>query len=207
MSKSAAHKVTARKARNANPTMASKGTVKARDKHQKTARKIAAGKMRNTSRDSQTPSKGTVKARDKHQKTAPVAAEKMRKTARETAPKVTTETVRHAQPKTATQFEQFRGTHVPDTLRAIAERNVAQTRELYERSHNTLKAVLDSWQDSFGAAGRGTVALNRKITDIAERNINTGFDLAMGLTRAKSFAEAMELQAAYWRKLFGASGR
>jgi hypothetical protein len=46
------------------------------------------------------------------------------------------------------------------------------------------------------------LALNRKIIDVADRNINSGFDLATSLARAKNLAEVMELQAAYWRKQF-----
>lgn len=92
---------------------------------------------------------------------------------------------------------------MPDTLRVLAERDVAQTRQLFERSKNTLQAVLESWQKSFGAAWQGAVALNRKIIGIAERNINTGFDLATGLAGARNLAEVMELQADYWRKLLG----
>ncbi|MGH9552720.1 MAG: phasin family protein [Terriglobales bacterium] len=81
---------------------------------------------------------------------------------------------------------------------------MAQTREQYERSKNTLKAVLDSWEKSFGAAGQRAVAFNRNVIDIAERNINTGFDLVTGLAGARNLAEVMELQAAYWHKLLGA---
>jgi hypothetical protein len=106
--------------------------------------------------------------------------------------------------KAAVHREQFRGTQVPDTLRALAEWNVAQTRELYERSEKTLKSVLESWQNSFSAAGQGAVALNSKIIDMAGRNIKNGFDLATGLAGAKNFAEVTELQAAYWRKQFKA---
>jgi hypothetical protein len=47
------------------------------------------------------------------------------------------------------------------------------------------------------------VALNRKAIDIARRNINTGFGLAVSLARAKNLAEVMELQAAYWNKQLG----
>ena len=100
-------------------------------------------------------------------------------------------------------LEQFPGTQVPNTFRVLAERNVAQTRELYEGSKNTLQAVLESWQKSFGAAGQGAAALNRRFIDLTERNMNTGFDLAMGLAGARNFAEVMELQAAYWSKLLG----
>ena len=98
------------------------------------------------------------------------------------------------------QFGEFRDAQVPATLRDLAERNIAQTREFYERSKDSLQAVLASWQKSFGAANQGAVALNSKIMDIAEHNISTGFDLAMRLAGAKNAAEAMELQSAYWRK-------
>ena len=105
--------------------------------------------------------------------------------------------------KLAAQFEEFGDTQVPATMHAFAERNVAQTRELYERSKNTLQCVLESWRNSFGTAGQGVTALNQKIIELAERNIDTSFDLAMNLCRAKNLAEVMELQTAYWQKQFG----
>ena len=149
------------------------------------ARKVTARK----------PRKGNGNAQDNHHKTAPKIAEKVRK-------KVAAETVRNTHQKTVAAFA-IRDPQVPDTLRVLAERNVAQTRELYERSKQTLQLVLESWQKSFGAAGQGSLAFNQKIMDIAERNINTGFDLATGMAGAKNLAEVMELQAAYWRKLLG----
>ena len=139
-------------------------------------------------RDAKTASKGRGKARNKHHKSAPKVAAKM---------------VRDTHRKATALFEQFPGTQVPDTFRVLAERNVAHTRELYEGSKNTLQAVLESWQKSFGAAGQDAAALNRRFIDLAERNINTGFDLVTGLAGARNLAEVMELQAAYWRKLFG----
>ena len=98
------------------------------------------------------------------------------------------------------QFEEFRDAQIPATLRDLAERNIAQTRELYERSKDTLQSVLASWQKSVGAANQGAVALNLKIMDMTERNISTGFDLAMSLAGAKNASEAIQLQSAYWRK-------
>ena len=92
---------------------------------------------------------------------------------------------------------------MPDTMRALAQKNIAQTRELYERSRGTLRSVLESWEKSFGAAAQGAVALNRKVLDIAEGNIDTNFALATGLAGAKNFADVMALHAAYWRKQFG----
>ena len=58
-------------------------------------------------------------------------------------------------------------------------------------------------KDALDAAGQGVVALNRKIMDTAERNISTGFDLAARLASAKNLVEAIQMQAAYWRKQSG----
>ena len=103
--------------------------------------------------------------------------------------------------KTAARFEELaRDTQVPEAMRDLAEKNIAQMRETYERSKDALEGVLQSWERSFDATNQGAVALNRRIIDIAQRNINSGFDLAKDLAGAKNLAEAMELQANYWRK-------
>ena len=117
---------------------------------------------------------------------------------------VAAETVRDTYRMIDAQHDQFRRSQVPDALRVLAERNVAQTRELYEHSKNTLQAVLENWQKSFGSAGQNAVALSRKMIDVAGRNMDTGFDFAIGLAGARNLGEVMELQAAYWRKLGGA---
>ena len=89
---------------------------------------------------------------------------------------------------------------MPESMRALAEKSVSQTRELYVHS---LQAVLESWERFVVAAGQGAVALHRKAIDITRRNIDTGFGLAESLAGAKNLAETLELQTAYWRKRFG----
>jgi phasin len=107
--------------------------------------------------------------------------------------------------KNAAQLDKLaRDTQMPEAMRVLAEKNIAQTRELYEHSKDAFEAVLESWERSFGAAGQGAVALNRKVIDIAQRNINSGFKLARSLAGAKNVAEAMDLQAAYWREQLNA---
>ena len=102
---------------------------------------------------------------------------------------------------TAAQFEKFRETQVPDKMREPAERSVAQTREVYEHSKNTLQSVLESWRNSFGTTGQGVTALNQKIMDMAERNIDTSFDLAMDLCEpcgGHGTADSLLAEAARW---------
>ena len=92
-------------------------------------------------------------------------------------------------------------TSVP-AVRAIAEKSVAQTREFYDRSNDALDASVATFEKTFDAAGQGAAAFNRKIIDIAQRNVNSGFDLAKSLVGAKNLSDIAEVQAAYWRKTF-----
>ena len=159
--------------------------------------KDAARKRRGTRRKA-TSKVIAEEARDKHQQTRPkVMAE------RNSLPAIAFWEVGDAHRGIAAQFEKFGETQVPDTMRELAERSVAQTREVYEHSKITLQSVLESWRNSFGTAGQSVTALNQKIIELAERNIDTSFDLATNLCRAKNFAEVMELQTAYWQKQFG----
>jgi hypothetical protein len=153
------------------------------------------------------------KSRDTRRKTASkntrrkighkITAEDGRSLPRTIALKVATEQMRDTRRFIVDQFEEFRDAQVPATLRELAERNIAQTRELYQRSKDTFQTILASWHKSFGAASQGAVALNLKIMDIAERNIDTGFDFATSLVGAKNVADVMKLQSMYWRKQIG----
>jgi phasin len=91
-------------------------------------------------------------------------------------------------------------TAIPESVRALAENTVDQTREAYDRSTEAFEASVATFEKSFDAAGQGAVAFNRKIIDIARRNVLTGFDLAKSLAGAKNLADMVELHAAYWRK-------
>ena len=90
---------------------------------------------------------------------------------------------------------------VPETVRAMVEKAVDQSREVYDRSKDALDASVATLERTFDAAGQGAVAFNRKLIDIAQRNVNSGFDLAKSLAGAKKLSEMVELKAAYWQKL------
>ena len=142
------------------------------------------------------------KARSTYRKTTrKVGAAKAHSSGRKTASKAVAEKARGTYRKTAARFEEFAyDAQMPESMRALAEKSVAQTRELYVHS---FEAVLENWERFVVAAGQGTLALNRRAIDIARRNINTSFGLAERLAGAKNLAEAMELQTTYWRKQVG----
>ena len=94
-------------------------------------------------------------------------------------------------------------TAVPEGVRALAEKTVAQARQAYDRSSDAFDASLTTFERSFDAAGQGAAAFNRKIVDIARRNVEASFELATSLAGAKNLADMVELQSAFWRKQFG----
>jgi phasin len=94
-------------------------------------------------------------------------------------------------------------TSIPESVRATAEKAVDQSREVYDRSKAALDASVATLEGTLDATGQGAVALNRKLIDIAQRNVNAGFDLAKSLAGAKNLSEILELQAAYWQKQWG----
>lgn len=91
---------------------------------------------------------------------------------------------------------------VPEAVRAIAEQTVTQSREAYETAKDTMEEAVEVLEKSIDQVGQGAAALNRKVIDNAQTNLNTGFDLAKDLASAKNIAEIMELQASYARKQF-----
>jgi phasin len=116
-------------------------------------------------------------------------------------PQVAAEMAREAYRETIAQFEPAAlEAAIPESVRTMAEKTVAQTRDVYERSKLALEAGLDAVEKALDAAGQGATALNRKVIDIAERNVNSGFDLAKSLAGAKTVPQAVELQSEYWRK-------
>ena len=167
--------------------------------------KSSPPKLASVKRRTATP-KLTSKRTRKNKTSHKVVAEKVRGVHRATAPRVSAEGARVPRNTTAL-LEQSPGTQLPNTSRGLAEKNVAHTRELYEASKNTLQAVMESWQKSFfGAAGQGVAAVNRRFIELAERNMNSSFDLATGLAGAQNWADVVELQATYWRTLLGGTG-
>src|SRR6476659_8376105 len=100
--------------------------------------------------DAINPKVAAEKARDTHRKTARrkttrnVGTGKAHRTDRKTASKVIAEKARGTYRKTAARFEEFAyDAQMPESMRALAEKSVAQTWELYVHS---LEAVLESWE-------------------------------------------------------------
>lgn len=111
-----------------------------------------------------------------------------------------THTSRETCRTTSGQFDTAPHTDFPETARELGEISGAPKLEVYEGSKNALEAALDTMARSFDALGQGAAALNRKIIEIAQQNVNSSFDLARSLATARTLAEVVELRAIYWRE-------
>jgi phasin len=95
-------------------------------------------------------------------------------------------------------------TAIPEGVRALAEKTVAESRQVYDRSSDAFDASVATFEKIFDAAGQGAAAFNRKIIDISRRNLNSVFELATSLAGAKNLADIVELQTDHWQKQIGA---
>jgi len=118
-------------------------------------------------------------------------------------PKAAADQARTAYGKTTDQLGHLGlDTALPEGVRALAEKAVAQTREASDRSWDAFDASLTTFEKTFDAAGQGAATFNRKFVDLARRNVDASFDLATSLAGAKDLADMVQLQAAFWRKQF-----
>jgi hypothetical protein len=80
---------------------------------------------------------------------------------------------------------------------AAAANPVAKAAASFAPAANPFTGAAETLQQSFKAAGRGSVAVNRKLFDIAQANMQSGFDLARSLASARTPLEAAQLQFAF----------
>ena len=73
-----------------------------------------------------------------------------------------------------------------------------------------VERAVNSLEKSLKAAVPAAVAVNRKLVDIAQANMNSSLELARDLANAKSPMEMMRLQMNYWHEnmsVFGAQAQ
>ncbi|WP_158008045.1 phasin family protein [Methyloceanibacter superfactus] len=69
---------------------------------------------------------------------------------------------------------------------------------LSEPVEDAIESAVQTLEKSFEAAMPAALAVNQKLVDIAQANMNAGLDLARDLAAAKSPMEAMRLGMNYW---------
>ncbi len=86
---------------------------------------------------------------------------------------------------------------IPDSMRSIAERNIEQAREAYERFMEMAKKAQAMSPSASGPLGTGADRVQRKALDFAGENMEASFEFAANLAQASDMTEALMLQQQY----------
>jgi phasin len=93
---------------------------------------------------------------------------------------------------------------IPLVLREIAEKNVSQAREAYEKLRSAAEEAADVLEESYANASKGVSDYGLKIIEAARENTNAAFDFASQLVTVKSMSEMVELSTRHTRKQYEA---
>jgi phasin len=93
---------------------------------------------------------------------------------------------------------------VPAAFREIADQAVAGSKDAYAKLKTAAEDATEALEDSYEATRSGMVALTRTSLDNAKSHSDAAYAFARDFMGVKTFAEAVELQAAFARKQFEA---
>lgn len=89
-----------------------------------------------------------------------------------------------------------------ESFRQMAEKSVAQSADAYEKFKTIAEEATATAQKSFDAMREGMTVLSTRAMENARVNTEAGVAHVEKLTRAKSFAELLELQGEFFRSAF-----
>ena len=89
---------------------------------------------------------------------------------------------------------------IPEPVRELAERNVEQARNAYQQFMDMARKAQDAVKKSQGAMAAGALDIQAKALHYAEENINSSFNFAADLARARDLKEYLEIQTRYAQK-------
>lgn len=93
---------------------------------------------------------------------------------------------------------------VPEALRSFTEQGLTQTRDAFEKIKASAEEAGEAMEESFEATRTGFLDIQTRSIDVAKANADATMELARGLAKVTSVAEAVELQTAYARERFEA---
>ena len=91
---------------------------------------------------------------------------------------------------------------IPAAFRELAEKNVAQAKEHYEKMKTVAEAATGVLEETYATASKGYSSYGLKMIESTRANTDAAFDLINELMTAKSYAEVVELSSGYLRKQF-----
>jgi phasin len=86
---------------------------------------------------------------------------------------------------------------IPNEMRTFAEQSVTQARKAFEGFIQAANQAVGQMRGQAEAAHSGATEIAHKSMEYAEKNVQSTFDFAQRLMRAKDAAEVMGLQSEY----------
>lgn len=83
---------------------------------------------------------------------------------------------------------------IPEPVREMAERNVEQTRAAYGQFMDMARQAQSMLTKSQGAMAVSALEIQARVMRFTEQNIDSSFNLASELARARDFKEYLEIQ-------------
>jgi phasin len=91
---------------------------------------------------------------------------------------------------------------MPAAFREMAERNVAQCKDTYEKMKAAAEEATDVLETTYSTAAKGASEYGLKVIDTARINTNAAFDFVSELFTAKTLSEVVELSSSHARKQY-----
>ena len=96
----------------------------------------------------------------------------------------------------ATRTDTF---EIPPEMRDFAEKSVAQAKQALETFMTSAQRAASAFEGQVKATHQGARDIGQKALAFAERNVESSFELAQKLMRAKDVEEMLKLQGNYIR--------
>lgn len=103
-------------------------------------------------------------------------------------------------------FNAARDAKIPENIQALAEDNVARSREVYQRFNSAAKDGAKVVEEVVLTAQAGAKAIGEKMLTNTAVNTEAVFDAAQAIARARSLPEAMRMQAEFFQQQFTVAG-
>jgi phasin len=92
--------------------------------------------------------------------------------------------------------------NMSESFRQMAEKGVAQSTEAYAQFKTLAEDATSAAQQSFDAMREGMTVLSTKAMENAKVNAESGVAFVEKVTKAKTFAEVIEMQGEFFRSAF-----
>ena len=179
------------------------GATQRKSGNQKAPKKVAAEQTGAAKRDEIAQKASTEDAVQKARASRVEASHKV-KASEEAAPKTKLSAEQGALKAKTTAAEAAKkrppAAEVAQKVRASAAsvRKTVSSMPVPELARDAVSNAMETIEESWKAAGLGTVAVNRKILDFARQNVSSGLHLARSLAGAKNPVEMARLHVTFW---------